>query len=238
MIRKRPARRPRATGRAFVGLAAAGLVLTGCASIGIHPGSAVVIGDTSISMHTIDSTSTLYCRAYLPQLQQAGQRVPLRYLRQFVAASLAQRDLGRQLAAQYAVQPSSAYATHLDQVAQQFASAAPDVRQAVLDVEGGFPYLQAIQVTIGEKLLADSGTPTTKTKEALQRGQVATDDWLRSHPVSIDPVFGKAVDGGAFTSVQDQTSYPVSPLASQGAAGSSQPDPTYTAALTPAQLCG
>ncbi len=239
MILPRHPGRPVARSVTVAGLAVVGLLLSGCGgSLGIHPGSAAVIGDDTLTMDKIDGTTTLYCRAYLPQLQQQGQKLPMRYLRQFVAASLSQRDLGQQLADQYAVQPTSQYQDHLNQVAQQFATAAPDVKQAVLDVEGGSAYLQTIQVAIGEKLLAESGTPTTKTKAALQRGEVATQDWLRTHPVSIDPVFGVGVDGGAFQAVHDQTSYPLSALASAGAADTSQPDPTYTAALTPGQLCG
>jgi hypothetical protein len=221
------------------GLAVVGLLLSGCGgSLGIHPGSAAVIGDDTISMDKVNSTATLYCRAYLPQLQQQGQKVPMRYLRQFVAGSLAERDLAKQLADAYAVQPSSQYATQQAQVAQQFASAAPDLKAAVLEVEGGGPYLQDVQVAIGNKLLAASGNPTTDPKVALQRGQVATQDWLRSHPASIDPVFGEQVAGGTFTPAYDQTSYALSALASEGVAGANQPAANYTAALPPSQICG
>jgi hypothetical protein len=228
-----------ARARAAVGLAVVGLLLSGCGgSLGIHPGSAAVIGGDSISMDKVNSTTTLYCRAYLPQLQQQGQKVPMRFLRQFVVGSLSERDLGQQLADEYGVQPTSEYATQQAQVAQQFASAAPDVKAAVLDVEGGAPYLQNVQVEIGKKLLAASGSPTTQTKVALQRGQVATQDWLHSHPASIDPVFGKNVAGGAFASAYDQTSYAVSALAAAGVAGANQPVSSYTAALPPSQICG
>jgi hypothetical protein len=238
MLQRDPGR-PVARSVSVVGLAVLGLLLTGCGgSLGIHPGSAAVIGDDTISMNQIDTTTTRYCRAYLPQLQQQGQKVPMRYLRQFVAGSLAQRDLGQQLADEYAVQPTSAYATAQAQVAQQFASAAPDIKAAVLDVEGGAPYLQSVQVAVGHKLLSESGSPTAADKVALQRGQVATQDWLRSHPVTIDPVFGTEVVGGAFTSAYDQTSYAVSALAAAGVASANQPQSSYTAALPPSQICG
>lgn len=224
---------------ALGGLALIGLLLSGCSSIGIHPGSAAVVGDESLSMSKIDSTAVLYCRAYLPQIQQSSTPViPMRLLRQYVAASLSQRLLGEQLADQYAVQPSSQYAQRIGQIEQQFAAADPDAKKAVVDVEGGDPYLQTVQVAIGQKLLADSGQPTTTTKAALQRGEVATQDWLKSHAISIDPVFGVAVDGGQFKPVSDQTSYPLSALASQGASDASQPGPDYIQALSTAQVCG
>jgi hypothetical protein len=222
-------------------LAAAGLVLSGCgASTGIHPGAAAVIGDETISMSKIDTTTTRYCEAYEPQITQQSQRVPMRYLRQFVAANLSQRVLGRQLAAAYDVQPTSQYDQQVTKVEQQFASASSKLRDAVVDVEAGGAYLSTVQVAIGQKLLAESGTTNPTAKEALQRGQVATADWLKDHAVSIDPVLGIAADGGQFKAASDQTSYPLSPLASQGAAaaGASQPDPDYTAALGASQVCG
>ena len=225
----------------LAGLAAAGLVLSGCgASMGIHPGAAAVIGDETISMNRIDTTTTRYCQAYEPQISQQSQRVPMRYLRQFVAANLSQRLLGQQLAAAYDVQPTSAYTQQVTKVEQQFASSSSTLRDAVVDVEAGGTYLSDVQVAIGQKLLAASGTSAPTAKAALQRGQVATQDWLKSHSISIDPVFGIAPDGGQFKAAPDQTSYPLSTLASQGAAagGASQPDPAYTAALSPSQVCG
>jgi hypothetical protein len=225
----------------LVGVAVAGLLLSGCgASTGIHPGSAAVIGDESISMSKIDSVTTRYCKAYEPQITQQSQRVPMRYLRQFVAANLSQRLLGKQLAEAYDVQPTSAYTQQVTQVEQQFDAAAPELRDAVVDVEAGSAYLQTVQVAIGRKLLEESGTTAPDDKAALQRGQVATQDWLKDHSISIDPVFGISADGGRFQADPDQTSYPLSALASQGAAapGASQPDPAYTSSLSSSQVCG
>jgi hypothetical protein len=234
---QRPARRPIALA---VGGVAATLALTGCGtSIGIHPGSAAVVGDRSLSMSTIDHTSTLYCEAYLPQIQQSqGGRVPMRYIRQFVAASLSERLLGEQLAEEYHVSPASGYQQNQSQVQQQFASAPDDQRQAVLDVEGGDPYLQNVQVAVGQKLTGNSGESDADLKAAQQRGVVATQDWLKNHDVALDPVLGVAVDNGQFKPQLDQTSYPLSALASAGAQQSSTPDATYTSSLTPAQVCG
>src|SRR4249919_2366618 len=142
----------------LAGLAAAGLVLSGCgASTGIHPGSAAVIGDESITMSKIDTTTTRYCQAYEPQISQQSQRVPMRYLRQFVAANLSQRLLGEQLAAAYDVQPTAAYTQQVDKVEQQFASSSSTLRDAVVDVEAGGAYLSTVQEAVGQKLLAESG---------------------------------------------------------------------------------
>jgi hypothetical protein len=128
----------------------------------------------------------------------------------------------------------------MSQLTQQLPPMAADQRTAVLDVESGTRYLQWVQVEIGRQLLSDSGQSSGSTKESLQRGQVATQDWVRSHNVSFDPAFGVAVDGGQFKQTVDETSYPLSALASQGAqaAGSQQANPDYTGQLTPSEICG
>ena len=153
--------RPVARSVGLVGLALAGLVLSGCgarpASIPARP---LVVGDESLSMSKIDTTTpALLPRPTTPQITQPSQRVPMRFLRQFVAASLSQRLLGEQLAEEYDVQPTSQYAQQVTKVSQPFASAAPELRDAVVDVEAGGPYLQTVQVAIGEKLLAEAGQP-------------------------------------------------------------------------------
>ncbi|MBO0847152.1 MAG: hypothetical protein J2P22_17255 [Nocardioides sp.] len=237
LTRQRPSRRP----ATLVGLALAGLALTGCgASLGIHPGSAVVVGDRTASMQHVDSTSSLYCKAYLPTIQQqsSGGSIPMRYIRQFVAASMTERLIGEQLAEQYGVTPASGYAQHQAQVQQQFSQLPQDQLNAVLDVEGGDPYLQNVQVAVGQQLTGNSGEATADIKHAQQRGLVATQDWLNAHTVAVDPALGVAIKDGKVTGVRDQTSYPVSALAVSGAQNTGQADPSYTAALTPSQLCG
>src|SRR4051812_6494443 len=100
--------RPVARSVGLVGLALAGLVLAGCgASTGIHPGAAALVGDETLSMSKVNTTTTRYCQAYQPQISQQNQRLPMSFLRQFVAASLSQRLLGEQLAAEYDVQPGA-----------------------------------------------------------------------------------------------------------------------------------
>jgi len=237
LTRQRPARRP----VGVVGLALAGLALTGCGpSLGIHPGSAVVVDDRTLSMSHIDTTASLYCKAYIPTIQQqsSGGAVPMRFIRQFVAASLSERLIGEQLAEQYDVKPAKGYAQSQANVRQQFASAPQDQLDAVLDVEGGDPFLQNVQVAVGQQLTGNSGEATADLKAAQQRGQVATQDWLADHTVEVDPVFGVGVEDGQVQVVRDETSYPVSALAVSGAKSGNQPDASYTSSLSPSQLCG
>jgi hypothetical protein len=233
----------RAVPRSFAAasVAALGLVLSGCGSIGIHPGSAAVVGDQSFSMNTIDSTTSDFCEAFVPQIQASStKQVPMQVLRGFVAGGLAMRAIGQQLADQYDVQPGPDYAQSLSQVDKQFAGVSPSARKAVDDVEGGRVYLQAIQIAVGQKLLAAANQSSGDTKAALQRGQVATQEWVADHKFALDPALGLKVAGGTFTPSYNPTSYAVSTLAKQGAAQatSQNADADYAGSLTPAQNCG
>jgi hypothetical protein len=237
LTRQRPLRRPIAA----VGLAVAGLLLSGCgSSLGVHPGTAAVVGSDSVSMGTIDSTTLLYCKAYVASQKASSQQqsgpAPMGLFRSYVAGGLAKRLLGQQLADHYAVQPASGYQSQVSQIQAALASAPADQRQAVVDVAASDAYLQNVQIAIGQQLTNSSGTTNAELKAALERGQVATQDWLGSHHISVDPVFSIAVDGGKFTRKVDQTSYALSAFAAQGA--QSTPDASYISALPAAQRCG
>jgi hypothetical protein len=227
---------------ALAGVAAAGLLLTGCgSSLGVHPGSAVKVGDASVSMDKIDTTSTLFCKVYVAQqktasAQQQSGPIPLGSFRSYAASSLAKRALGQQLADQYSVQPASGYAAQVSQYQQALASTPADQRDAAIVVAGADAYLQNVEVSVGQQLTGSTGQSTAELKADLERGQVAAQDWLNDHDAFVDPVFGLAVDGGNFTAKKDQTSYPLSALASQGA--QAQPAQTYTESLPTAQVCG
>ena len=225
---------------ALVGLALAAVALTGCGpSVGISPGAAAVVGARSLSMGTIDSTSTLYCEALGPLIKQNSPAgIPLGLVRQQVAANLTERLLGEQLAAEYDVQPASQYAAAVANIRQQFGTASPEALEAGIDVAGGEPYLQTVQLAIGRKLLQEGGESAPSDKAAFARGQVATQDWLRDREIDVDPSLGVTFDKATPVFARDQTSYPLSPLASQGNADpSSGPDPAYTGALPPSQVC-
>jgi hypothetical protein len=239
VIRTRPVRRPVALA---LGLATAGLVLTGCGgALGVHPGAAAVVGDQSVSMSKVDTTATLYCKAYVAHAQQSSQGqsgpLPMGTFRSYAASSLAKRMLGQQLADAYGVEPASAYQSQVSQFQQLLASGPADQRDAVIQVAAADAYLQNVEVAIGQQLTGNEGQSNADVKAALQRGEVAAQEWLAHHKVSIDPVFDLAVDGGRFSARQDQTSYPLSALASAGVQSANAPDASYTSQLPAAQVC-
>ena len=158
---------------ALVGVAAAGLLLTGCgSSLGIHPGSAVVVGGDTVSMDKIDTTSTLFCKVYVAQSQKqsASQQsgpLPLGSFRSYAAASLAKRALGQQLADQYAVSRRRATRRALSQYQQALASTPADQRDAAIAVAGADAYLQNVEVAIGQKLTGSTGQTNAELKADL-----------------------------------------------------------------------
>jgi hypothetical protein len=191
-------------------------------------------------MSKIDSTTALYCKAYGPIIaQKAPDGLPMRLFRQQVVANLAERLLGQQLAAEYGVQPSEQYASAVSSIRQQFASSSKSAIDAGVEVEAGDLYLKTVQVSIGRQLLAKSGQSNPSVDAALQRGQVATQDWLKDHDIKIDPSLNVTFDAQGNPSFdRDQTSYPLSPLASQGMApATAAPDPSYVAGLPKSQVC-
>lgn len=227
---------------ALAGIAAGTLLLTGCgSSLGIHPGSAVQVGDESVSMKKIDTDSTLFCKVYLVQAKQQSQQqsgpIPMGSFRSYAAQALGQRALGNELANAYDVQPAAGYQQAVSQYQSALASASADERDAAIEVAGAAAYLENVEVAIGQKLTGSAGTTNAALKAALQRGEVAAQQWLGDHHSYVDPVFGLSVDDGKFSADRQQTSYPLSALASAGAQTTAAPGDDYTSQLTNPQLC-
>ena len=219
-------------------LAASTVLLSGCSDN--RPGAAATVGGTIVSMHEVDDTTVLYCKAYLDTLAQGGQVIPMSLMRQYVAGSLAQKELGHQLATAYGVGTTPEYGNYMASVDQQFASKPSDVRDAATEVESGNAYLQSIELAIGQKLLGDEvgkTYPTSQAKKQLARGQQAAAEYVKSHPITTDPVLGITFDAGTFKASGDTgTSFAVSPIATGGQ--TSQPSADYVNALPASQRCG
>ena len=90
------------------------------------------------------------------------------------------------------MQPASQYAAAVANLRQQFASVSAAARDAGIQVDGGDAYLKTVQLSIGHKLLSESGVADATDKDAFTRGQVATQDWLKDHDVKVDPSLGIA----------------------------------------------
>jgi peptidyl-prolyl cis-trans isomerase SurA len=136
-------------------LAAAVALLTGCGSL--SPGTAVTVGDETITVDQVDDYTADYCEAIERQLEGEGQVVPNRYFRSGVAGQLALRSAAEQLADEYGVEAGSGYDQRVAELEQSVAMVDEDLREAVVEVESATAYVEAVQAAVGEQLLAQEG---------------------------------------------------------------------------------
>lgn len=219
---------------AALGLAVAGVLLSGCGSA--QPGVAAQVGDEEITVSTVDSLAESYCEAFEEQFRTNGQTVPNRYLRGGILGILARRSIAEQVADEYGVAPGDVYDRKRSQVEQSVVSLDEDLRESVVLVETGADYVEAIAAAVGERLLREEGVTGAKYSEEVARGQQAIEDWTAANGVDLDPQYGVELVDGQVAPVDTALSFPVSDTAANGAA--EQPDPAYAASLPDSQRCG
>ena len=215
-------------------LGAAVALLTGCA--GTTPGVAVEVGEESITVNELDEVTTNYCKAIEDQLTGNGQVIPLSLFRGAIAARLANRSVGEQLAAEYDVEAGRTYDKEVAALEQSAAALGDEVRDAVVLVETEQTYSQAIQAAVGRQLLDEEGAGDVRYSDTVARGQQAYQDWIAENGVTFDPKLGVDLVDGQAKPVDTSLSFPVGESA---VAGSKQnPDPEYAKGLPDPQRCG
>ena len=223
--------------RSLAGLAVASAVLlTGCGSVpAFNPGVAARVGDDTITLDAVDDLTATYCAAAEEQLQE-GQALPNHYLRGQVAGSLALRSAAEQLAAEYDVEPDRQYAEAVAQAEQSLQSLDAEQRDALIEVQGTSVFVNAVQLSVGRRVLSDRGRFDTGVKAATAAGKRTFVDWLADQDVRIDPRFGIGIETGETVPVDTSVSYALGETATR--AGADQPDTEYAAGLPAAQRCG
>jgi peptidyl-prolyl cis-trans isomerase SurA len=218
--------------RTLAGLALAStLLLTGCGSVpAFNPGVAARVDGDTISLGRVDDVATSYCDAAEKQLQ-AGQVLPMHYLRGRVAGSLALRVAADRFAAAHGVSADSAYDTAVRNAQSQLAGLPEDQRQALIDVQGAAIYVQAVEKSVGASLGA-----TGSEKAQVAAGQKAFQKWLDDQDIRLDPRFGVSIADGEVKPVDTSVSYPLGATAKS--ADADQPDTTYAGGLPETQRCG
>lgn len=179
-------------------LSAVALALSGCGADGPHPGTAIAVGDQTVTTRHVDDVATRYCDALTKAAN--GTVVPLRSLRSQVVSALTARAIAKAYATSHDVEPDDSYARTLAQLRQQIASYDAPTREAITDVEAAQAYVDAVGKAAGGDAL------TT---------------WLRKERVRLNPVYGVKVDGGRMVPVDPSLSVAVSDTAKADRAGSS-----------------
>ena len=166
------------------------------------------------------------------------------FVRGYVVRNLTVKSAAEQLAEHYSVEvpPSYDEAVRALRTDMETSFRADRVDQA-LEVDSAGPYVEAVELAVGELLLEQSGDSGADDAAKQARGKDALEEWLSEHPADVNPRYGIAVtdtDLGPPNFVDTGTSFPLSANAvSAEKAGSEEgPDPAYTATLPSSQRCG
>jgi len=212
--------------------AAAGLALSACS---VHPGSAAVVGDESISDSRVDDVASALCAAQGGG-QSGGQDLASRGARQGALDVLINSALSRQYGASQGVQPdqeqvSAALAAN----AQNISGLPAEHRQDFEDTLREYAEGQLMLIDIGRRELAKAGTKNATEQQAVSEGTKLRNAWAaKNADVTVDPRFGEYSKNALLPK-----SGSLSVAASQSATDGDSPDPSpgWIASLPASQKC-
>ncbi|HEY9563373.1 MAG TPA: hypothetical protein VIR30_06340 [Nocardioides sp.] len=196
--------------------------LTGCGGdLGpeLHPGTAATVGDSSISISTVDDKSEQLCRFGVETGQLEGA-VPMASVR----SSYVQAYVDHQLAEQYV--------EHID------AQDDPALTEQVKEARSGLA-AQLEQVPSALRPIFEDMASMSSYIEIVQSiGGEDYEKWAAGVDVQRDPRFPALDDQGRVTTA-NQLSVPVSDLARAAVSAESQQEyDAYLASLPQSQKCG
>lgn len=180
--------RPRALVR-LVALSVVAVLLTACGSV--HPGSAAIVDDESISMRTADKASAAYCKLALAVAKQQGvATVSAADTRRQSVTDLIMFKVATKIAKDQHLDIDPATYVITDKQGVQISQAFPhtdlqQIRAAIERSQHTYAITVALgQIALGQKLAAD-------TQAAIeQAGTAVITKAYKKSDVSIDPRFG------------------------------------------------
>ncbi len=230
-----------------------GVVLSGCgvADSTVRPGSAAVVGDTTISIDDVDSTAVAACdyiRENPPAQGQPSAPRPLAVLRQQITAQLVQRAAVEQILDETGVELGGDYTSGVAELEQNVADLPADQREAIINSDEAGLFTSNGLRAVAEQQLADE-SDTTPVPDAIDaRAQELLSGWFQDNDVDINPVYRLGIDDDGLLTSEDgadsQLSVAVSgpslaevPPAEGDAAGQEKYS-DYLASLPDDQVCG
>ena len=212
--------------------AAAGLALSACS---VHPGSAAVVGDESISDSRVDDVASALCAAQGGG-QSGGQDLASRGARQGALDVLINSALSRQFGASQGVQPDQEQVSAALAANSQNISGLPaEHRQDFKDTLREYAEGQLMLIEVGRRELAKSGTKNATEQQAVSEGTKLRNAWAaKNADVTVDPRFG-AYSKNALLNQSGSLSVAQSQSATDG--GSPDPSQGWVASLPASQKC-
>jgi hypothetical protein len=214
----------------WVGVAVAGLLLTGCGSA--SPGLAVKVGDQEISTRHVDEVTAHYCTA----VGDLESEVPMGFVRQYVVQLLTLRAQVSQIADDYGVEPGTAYHNDVAQREGTASTKPEEVREDYVELASASAYAQDVLDQVGRIVLEEQGVTEPTPEQTTQAGIDVFNQWPNTHDLEIDPRYGLRNVDGVLSPVDTNTSVAVGDTAKAGL--STQPDPAFAETLPAHHRCG
>jgi hypothetical protein len=174
----------------FLGAALAStLALSGCGAL--QPGTAVTLGEETISQNKVDEWAEVYCDSIEEQLGENA--IPMRVLRTLMLITLANNEIARQVGSEYDVEAGSVYAEALATAEKSATLIVGDDAEILAQIQTSNQYLGAIADKVGEKILTEEGISEVTVEAAAARGEAALQAWSATNEAIFDPRFGVAM---------------------------------------------
>lgn len=213
-------------------VAGAALALSGC---GLHPGSAAVVGETTITGAEVDDAAAALCSANITGAKAQGQPAPdlaSRGARQAALQLLVDTEISHQFGAEQGVDPARSQVSAALEQNRQTLDLLPESRKPAFEgLLRSYAEGQLMLIAIGRDSLSDA---TADDNAALSEGTKLRNKWATSVDVEVDPRYG-SYEQGTLTPASGSLSVPVSPRAAAGA--NADPAATWVAALPLSQKC-
>lgn len=208
------------------------LALTGCGAI--HTGTAVEVGEESISVSRLDQVAADFCAAVEPQLDGQAETIPNGFFRGGIAGTLTLRSIAEQLAEDYGVSAtdSERYQEALGNLRVNVAAVPEDLRESVVEIESTAPYVEAVQAAVGEQLLEGEGAH----EDFVAAGAEAFETWIAEHDVEFAPGLNTTLENGQIATADGALSFAVSEAAKTGL--EERPNPAMARTLPDTHRCG
>jgi hypothetical protein len=227
---------PRGTTRLSALAAAAVVVLTGCGAL--HPGSAAVVGPTTITHDRVDALAAALCSANIKGAEASGQQapeLPTRGSREAALQVLVDSRLSQLFGREKDVEPNRRIVSQAMAQNRQAVELLPEsqrdaFRQALEEYATG----QSILVEAGRASLAAQGRTDVPDDQAFAEGERLRGEYLKSVEVEVDPRYGSFEKG---TLRPGGTSLSVPASDSARAAAAAQPAAGFVSALPASQRC-
>ena len=212
----------------------AGLLLTGCGTA--SPGTAVQVGDRSLSVREVDAAAGQMCTALGDQFASQNTVLPMSFVRQGTVQLMTLRAQALEIADDYGVEPGSSYQNDVAQRRRTASTMPEEVQDTYVELTSANALASDIVDQIGSIVLEDRGVTDPTTDQVTQAGIDVFNQWPDANGIEIDPRYGLESVDGVLSPIDTNTSVAVGDVAKAGLA--TEPDTAFAESLPLTHRCG